>query len=182
MVRAKDDSKLSTNPRQIRNRLRRNGGKAERDLELLQQHGGLKPLDEWDMEELARGKPRNRDGKFRGPAPIWLTPAIILEAKRRFIRQSYGELAAHATKAIKVVYDIMMNEDVDDRIRLDAAKFIIEHVIGKAPATVEIDVKESSREFLADILMTEDEQGNLVPADPHVIEGTWTEEDDDDDK
>lgn len=181
MVRAKDDSKLSTNPKTIRSRLRRNGGKATRDLELLQQHGGMKPLELWDMEELARGKPRRSDGKFGGASPVWLTPAIMLEAKRRFIQMTFADLAVYATKAVKVIAKVMEDPNVDDRIRLDAAKFIIEHVIGKAPAKVEMEVKESARDFLADILLTEDEEGNLIPADPHLIEGEWRETSDDDD-
>lgn len=179
MVRAKDDSKLSTNPKTIRSRLRRNGGKATRDLELLQQHGGMKPLELWDMEELARGKPRRSDGKFGGASPVWLTPAIMLEAKRRFISHTFSDLAVYATKAVKVIVKIMEDPDTDDKLRYQAATFIIEHVIGRAPARVEMEVKETTRDFLADILMVEDKEGNIVPAYPHVIQGEWTEDDDD---
>lgn len=179
----KPADKLSTDPRAIRARLRK-GTNVERDLALLTQAGHMKPIEDWDIEELARGRPRGSNGKFQGAAPAWLTEAHIREAKKRLITLSMGEMGAYVTKAIKVVADVMNDKEESGRTRLDAAKFIIEHVVGKAPATIEVtSASEQAKTTLNAILMTRDEDGNLIEDyDPGVIEGdSWEVKDDDED-
>src|SRR5687768_5452269 len=53
-----DTRRLSTNPRAIRHRIRRNGQRAAEDIALLHevQYGEVKPVEEWTLEELQHGR------------------------------------------------------------------------------------------------------------------------------
>lgn len=183
--RAKDSSRLSTEPAQIRRRLRRKHEHFQEDLELYKKHAGYKPVEEWDLEELAHGRPRNKAGDFRSRAPGWMTVEIAKEARRRLLDQAFGGLASHLNAALKVVKELMESEEVDDKGRplvdaatkLKAAMFIIEHVIGKPTSVVQVDGLDMTRQILASAIVLDD--GN--PQDEIVVlDGEFTEEDDDD--
>lgn len=167
---------LSTKPTAIRARLRRKN--ADRDIEMLA--NSRKPLDEWDIEELARGRPRDSNGKFTGHPPKWITPAILKEAQRRFQGEAIRKMSGFVGSSIKVIASIMMDPDQDAKLRMEAAKFIIEHVIGKATTRVEIEAGENARMMLAAALVMPDGQGGYQPAGG-IIEGEseWADEDDD---
>lgn len=183
---ARDRDKMSTRAATIRTRLRR-GVKHVDDLEKYIEEGYMKPLDEWDIEELARGRPRCRDGHFRGPAPKWLTIPVQREAKRRLLQHTFGEMASHVDTAVKVIVDLMKSEEldhngkplVDSRTKLAAAQFVIEHILGKPKASIEIDAQETVKDFLADALVIEDGQGGYQPAHPVTLEGEYEVMDDD---
>jgi hypothetical protein len=170
---------LSTDPKQIRNRARRRLDKFDQEVELYLQHS--KPIADWDLEELARGRPRDKDGKFRGPAPKWLTPAVTREAKRRLMDHTFGSLAGHVDAAIKAVAQLLSSTETDDfgkpivdaRTKLAAAQFVIENIIGKPTAVVEIGATDTVRQFLAAALVMPDGE----PA--YDIEGSVVEDDDD---
>jgi hypothetical protein len=188
-VAPKDRTKLSKNPAQIRRRLRRAGEHLERDVDMYSEATGFKPVVDWDLDELARGKPRAVDGSFRGGVPVWVTPLITREAKRRLLDESFGKLAGHVDLACTVIAKLLTDKSVDDhgkpivdaRTKFAAAQFVIEHVIGKPKAVVEIDGSDRVAQFLASALVLESGQ----PAHP-VIDGQFTtseegEDDDDDD-
>lgn len=184
--RPKDPSKLSTKPEQIRRRLRR-GVNRDQDIALYAEHKpGFKPLAEWDLEELAHGYPRNRAGRFGGHRPTWITDAMVKEAKKRLVEQATGKLTSHVKLAIDTVVAIIESEDVDDkgrpivdaRTRLDAAKFIIEHVKGKPTALVEIEAADFTKRMLAAAIVLDDGKPQDAPI---VLDGEFTEEEDDDD-
>lgn len=188
-----DPDKLSRKPSQIRRRLRRTTGntpekraRLERDLAIMQEADPrYKPIEEWDWEELARGRPRDKEGKFRGAAPSWLDNKLREEAKRRLKERVHDALNVYARQALRVLQRTMIDESVDIKIRLDTAKFVIEHVIGKA--TVKQEIKAEGIGFIARALVMEDPEdpGHMIPAHPtaargQVIDGEWSEEDDDD--
>lgn len=170
---------LSTNPPQVRARIRRRAVPMASDVAMLANH--QKPLEEWDLEELARGRPRDVEGFFRGRAPAWITPAVRTEAARRLKLEAHTILAGNLALAIKVIVDLMTDEMTDDKLRADCAKFIIEHVIGKARQAVDVDFSEGSKGFLAKALVTRNKvTGRLVDAHP-VVDITSQEWSDDDD-
>lgn len=178
MVRGsnKDPDSLSRRPSAIRARLRKSAQPFERDLEMLNQESGYKPVSEWDLEELSKGRPKNPNGSFRGgPAPRWLTSKIMVEIKTRLREEASFALSSQLGAALDCVKKIIDSEDVDDtgrpivdaKTKLDAAKFIIEHTVGKAKALIEVDTTESYREFLAGALVLP----SGASAHP-VVEGT----------
>lgn len=187
--RSKDPESLSTKPYQIRNRLRRAVGTDhyQEDLELYRRHNpSYKPVEDWDIEELARGKPRSKDGKFHGRTAIWITPEVTREAKKRLLEHTNALLGAQVDKAMEVVVNLMMNEEVDDKGRpvvdaatkLKAAQFIIEHVKGKATAFIEVDNMDMTKRMIASAIVLDDGQ---VQDEPIILEGDFTEGEEEED-
>jgi len=186
--RSKDPEKLSTKPEQIRRRMRRTVGtdKFQEDLELYYKHTGFKRVELWDIEELAHGKPRNRNGNFTGGRPRWLSPEIIREARRRLIDETQALIGEQATLAIQTIVKLIESEEVDDkgrpivdaRTKLDAAKFILEHIKGKATAIVEVEAVDFTKRMLASAIVLDDgkPQDELI-----VLEGEIVEEEEEDD-
>jgi hypothetical protein len=183
--RAKDSSKLSTDPKQIRNRLRRKGKKFHEDLQLYAEHG-FKPLEQWDLEELARGRPRNRNGSFAGPSPKWITHTLQVEIKRRLLTETLGQLGGHLDVALKAVRELITSTEVDEkgkpivdpRTKLAAATFVIEHIIGKPTAVIELNqAQDFTRAAIASAIVLDDgePQGHLG-----TIDGDFTVDEEDD--
>lgn len=183
-----DPSKLSTNPAAIRARLRRKAEKRKVNRELIEEEMlGLptyKPLDEWDIEELARGRVRDSLGGFRGTRPMWLDTIPTEEIKRRLRDKTYTALACHVDSAIALVGDLLVNDDIDEygrpivdaRTRLDAAKFVVEHVIGKARVRVDVDTTSPIGQLLASVIVNPDGTDDTTGL---TIDGEWEEVDDD---
>lgn len=173
----------SSRPRAVRRRLRDNVDRLEqeiaKDIELVYQ----KPIDEWDWEELSHGRPRGANGKFQGDKPSWITPAIQAEARRRMRTLTEDQLMTHAFDAIDVLKELMSDTGVDDfgkpttpaSVKLQAAQYVLNHVIGTPKARVEVnDGTNPLAELMGGILVNPDGEPSHV-----VIEGTVVEDDDD---
>lgn len=186
MVRAKDPSKLSRKPHQIRNRLRRSGGRIEEDMRMYLEVVYQKPIEKWDLEELARGRPRDKNGEFRGRTPSWVSAAIQKEARRRLVNHAFGSLTTHVDFAVQTVINLIKSDEVDERGRplvdaktkLQACMFIIEHVIGKPKATIELTQDQKQSAIAAAIILDDGEEQD----EPVVLEGEWQEDDEDADQ
>lgn len=138
-------------PKQIRARARRVLKKGKKlDEETFELWAG-KPVDEWDLEELARGRPRDKRGGFAGKPPAYMPRAVherIAERFRMVIRDGMNQ---NAVAALGVIQNLLNNEDYDEKgkplvganVKLDAAKWLLEHVVGKPvqPQTTDISVK-----------------------------------------
>lgn len=135
-------------PKAIRNRLRNGTISHEKARKLL----GGKPIDEWDLEELARRRPRNSQGSFKGRPPAWLTEEMRDEAWRRFKEYIRGELASGSLKAVARIRDLIDNGD-SDRVKLDASKFIVEHIVGKPSQEIEGTIDMSIKGLLAGVVV-----------------------------
>lgn len=178
---------LSRKPKEIRDRLRR-GTDRKRDLELM----GYKPVPEWDMEELARGRPRNSNGSFRGASPSWLTEDIRAEALKRLKDNVFSELMALVPLAAKTVRDTLTSTEVDDngrpvvdaKTKLDAAKWLSEHAVGKATqrTTVEVNPVNETARILSRIQIVNDDGKSdywLDHMPPDYIDGEVADDEDD---
>jgi len=138
--------------KQIRARARRGQKITEAELDLL-----YKPIDEWDEEELARGRPRAADGTFRGKSPSWITREMHEAAMGRFKDIVQGRMREETVTALSVVHGILTSDDVDEKGRalvgagtkLDAAKFLIEHIVGKPTQRTETDISVKLQGLLA---------------------------------
>src|SRR5688500_10047235 len=131
----KPDEKLKREPRNIRNRLRRQHEKADADLEMLYEAGYKRPED-WDLEELARGRPRNKKGDFGGRPPSWITPHVQAEIRRRFKDKAFQEMGLVLGPAIELLHRLITDPLEDPKLRLEAAKFVINHVLGNPKTRV----------------------------------------------
>lgn len=187
-ARPKDESKLSRDPKQIRNRLRRRATQPKAfkaDLEMMYE-AGYKPVDEWDLEELARGKPRDKEGKFRGRPPRWITAEVAQEAKKRLVQETLGGLTRHVHSAIKAIAWLITCDEVDDKgklivdpaTKLKAAMFVIENIAGKPKSVIEVEAADFTRRMIASAIILDDG----TPQDHRVVlEGQIVDEEDEDD-
>lgn len=185
--RNRDDSKLSQNPRTIRARIRRRNAKFNDDIDQLLKVQGYKPVSEWSLEELSRGKPKNPEtGRWSTATPSWITPRVAEEVKKRFREETLHGLTKHTTKALKMLGELLDNEDVDHngkpivsaRDKIDVAKFIVEHTIGKPPTKIEVGADESKwRSVLAESVALPSGDNDYHP----VIDGEFEEAEDEDD-
>jgi hypothetical protein len=181
------NTNLSTKPEHVRKRIRRANKTTRANMLMLANE--RKPLEEWDLEELARGRPRDKDGSFRGATPKWITPVIVEESKRRLHIQALATMGSMVGDAIQVVHRIMMNDDVDDngkpivdtKTRLQAAMFIIEHVMGKPKQRVDVETGSMWKSMLAGALKIQTDDGDYVDAHPVIdlADEEWTDDDDD---
>lgn len=129
----------------------------EQEMDYLYQ----KPIDEWDLEELARGRPRNSKGGFSGRKPKWITAQIHEEAMQRYTAAVKTDMRATTVDALSTIKWIMTNEDVDDKgkplvpasTKLEASKFLLEHVVGKPTQRLEADVSVKLQAILGAVLV-----------------------------
>lgn len=137
--------------KQVRSRVRRviKKGKKVSDEDFEAWSG--KPIEEWDLEELARGRPRDKRGYFTGKPPSYMPRAVHERIAERFKMLIRDSMNLNATMALGVVSNLINNNEVDEKgkpivpanVKLDASKWLIEHVIGKPvqPQTTDISVK-----------------------------------------
>lgn len=165
------EGKLLT-PKQIRARARRKAQKNRRELMSEAEFDALyKPIEEWDLEELARGRPRNIDGNFRGRKPGWITREVHERAMEQFQLAIKTEMSAQSITALETLKYVLDNEETDDRgkplvpasTKNQAAMFLLEHVVGKPKQHVQQDISVRLQGILGSVMVNPHE--GLSPAD-----------------
>lgn len=184
-TRKQKNRTYSEKPTAVKNRLRSRHAEMEEELDkdIVTYFG--KPVSEWDWEELQAQRTRDADGTIdtRGPAPAWMSPAIMSEAQRRLKVMTRDRMGHYAGAAIQVMAKLMATSRVD-MVKFQAAKYILDQIIGMPTQRIDISEGPSVAEFMADILVELD--GRKHP----VIEGQVTnlfdedsdDEDDEDDE
>lgn len=162
-----DHPDLSMHPKAIRNRSRRRGKMSLKEFNEL-----YKPIDQWDEEELARGRPRAKDGTFRGAAPAWLTREMHEKAMERFKELIGNRMRTEAVGAIGVVSNLLNSTDLDEKgrpivppsVQLSAAQWLVEHTIGKPKQRTETDISVKLQAVLATAMV-----GGVGPGQPGAV-------------
>lgn len=141
--------------------MRRKAKRAEMATEQELEYLYRKPVSEWDLEELAKGRPRNAKGTFSGPAPKWINAAVHEEAMERYTAAVKSEMNATTVDALGVLKHLINNDEVDEKgkpivpasTKLDAAKFLLEHVVGKPKQRIEADVSVKLQGILGQVMV-----------------------------
>lgn len=169
--------------KQIRQRARRKLSKLSPD-EMQALYG--KPVEEWDMEELARGRPRASDGTFKGRAPRWLDRSLHEQIVKRFEEIVRAEMNGHTVDALAVIGKILTDEGIDDKgkprvpagTKLEAAKFLVEHVVGKPKQRTETDISIKLQGILGHAMMQPTADGQLGLTQGYIEAEAWEDDDD----
>jgi hypothetical protein len=173
---AEREAKRSMTPKQIRARARRGHGMnaitAREQQALLR-----KPMEEWDLEELARGRPKDKNGRFSGAAPKWITREMHEKSIDLFKSMIRTDMQSMTVKALKVLENILDDDEYDDKgkpavppgVRVDIAKFLLEHLIGKPTQPIEADISLKLQGVLASVLVQPSEMtpGLYQPSASH---------------
>jgi len=123
---------LAISREQIKRRLMRSkrGDKRERDMRLYVEHVLGKPIEQWDLEELARGKVRNRNGRFTGgPRFQHISPLLDKEIANRLRHMALREIQGNVYTAIEVITDLMLHSERDE-IKFKCAQLVLEYTLG----------------------------------------------------
>lgn len=108
---------------------------------------GSLPIEELDDEELARGYPRASDGSFRNP-PVIIPRAIHARMMRVLFERANQKLKQNLGAAADTMVSIMNDPAVDTKVKMDAAKWLIERTMGKTPdITISVDEKRYENLF-----------------------------------
>lgn len=158
------DGKLLTG-KQIRARARRRGKRSEIMSDQEMEYLYKKPIDEWDLDELAHGRPKNAQGHFRGPAPKWINSVVHEEAMTKYTAAVKTSMRGTTVDALEIIKQIINDDNVDDKgkpfvnasTKLDAAKFLIEHVVGKPTQRIESDVSVKLQGILGQVMVNPSE-------------------------
>jgi hypothetical protein len=135
-----------------------------------------RPIEDWDAEELARGRPRSKNGNFMGPAPKWITRQLHEEAMTRFKQMIRDGTNGMTLIAMETIEKILNDRSTDDKGRpvvpastkLDASKWLVEQAIGKPTQKVEQDISVRLQGLLASTIIVPGE----LPAAPSSKELT----------
>jgi hypothetical protein len=189
-LRNKKGQEQSMTPKQLRARARR----SKKGANSPEFKANYKPIEEWDHEELARGRPRDKNGGFSGRPPAWISRELHEESMTRFKSIIKDGLNAETNTALMVVHSILTDSDYDDKgkplvpasTKLDAAKFLIEHAVGKPTQRQETDISVKLQGILATSIITP----GVLPAMPgakeltsprstdDIVDAEWAEDDD----
>jgi hypothetical protein len=151
--RDENEEGLVMTPKRIRARARRALKRGKR-VSVVDMENLWKPIEDWDMEELARGRPRAADGSFRGRKPAYITRELHEQAMENFKSLVRTQMNGSTVDALMVLNSVLNNDEIDHKGRpvvpwstkVDAAKWMVEHVLGKAvqPTTTDISIKLQS--------------------------------------
>lgn len=133
---------------------------------------GTLELKDLDVEELARGQLKDKNGRFTGSPPKALPVAMIKKMQAEFFRRGDKLFEDSYVDAVTIIGRIMRSPRVDPAVRLKAATYIVERVRGKAPEVVVIAGEEKPwQKLLASIIVgTPDEvDGALEITDAEVV-------------
>lgn len=139
--------------KQLRARARRARGDKRQAIEEMR----VKPVSEWDIEELARGRLKDKNGNFTGAKPTWVNAAIHEQAMAEFKRRAAADARGLVPLALDRIKELMTDDRVDERgrpvvprgVQADLAKWSIEHLLGKPTQRQEIEVGAKLQAILA---------------------------------
>ncbi len=155
------EGKLLT-PKQIRARQRRAAKRSRKQsMSELEFETLYKPIEEWDMEELARGRPRNIDGNFRGRKPGWITREVHERSMELFVQLTKSDMAALTPTALDSLRWVLENDREDERgkpivpasAKNQAAMFVLEHIVGKPKQQVQQDISVKLQGILGAVMV-----------------------------
>lgn len=161
-ARPVDASGRLLTPKQIRARARRKAEKKRRELMTEAEFEALyKPIDEWDLEELARGRPRNVDGNFRGRKPGWITREVHERAMELFVEITKSEMGALAPAALDSLRWVLTSDEQDERgkpivpaaAKNQASALILEHIVGKPKQHMQQDISIKLQGILGSVMV-----------------------------
>lgn len=150
--------------KQEHNRKKRARAKARRGTMMVDEAAKEiygKPIDDWDLEELAQGRPRASDGTFKGKAPQWINRATQEKIMERYKEIVRSEMNRHTVVGLQTVIDLLENIEEDDKgkwlvsaaVKADLAKWLVEHVIGKPTQPVQTDVSVKLQALLGVVMV-----------------------------
>ncbi len=101
-------------------------------------------ITQWDDEELAYGRRRDKNERFSGKPPSMIPTECVRELNRRKLYESNGIIRDACTDAAQYLADVTRGEEEPKAGRLRAAETILDRFLGKPKERIEMehDLKE----------------------------------------
>jgi hypothetical protein len=131
---------------------------------------GTIDVSELDNEELARGYPKASDGSFRGRPPQVIPTALHNRMRKELFERAEVQLKKDLPDAAKFMSEIIADEEVDVKIRLDAAKWLIERVMGKNPTQIQISADAPFMELLEELHRDPGPDTDFIDVEAEVVD------------
>lgn len=146
--------------KQLRARARRAHGTERETIQGLR----VKPVGQWDIEELARGRLRDKNGNFSGAKPQWIDAGVHEAAMAEFKRRASADARSLVPLALDRIKELMTDQEVDERgrpvvprgVQADLAKWAIEQLLGKPTQKQELEIGARLQAVLANSMVVPD--------------------------
>ncbi len=137
-------------------------------------------FDDWDDEELMRGRRRNKHGKFTGRPPLVIAASMHQELNRRRFSRAHQIMASSLADAAAMLGSIVRDEQAAPADRIRAAEVLFDRVLGKPRESVSLDIAATSTPkwqlALAQGIVSSLEQVSRVGQHEDVVDGEIVEE------
>ncbi len=125
-------------------------------------------LSEWDDTELLRGRRRNpKTGKFHGHDPQVVPHRLVQELTKRRMSRAAALMSYSVTDAVKLLRAVVRDEEADLPLRMEAAKQLLDRVLGRPREAISLDVHGSLAPWQA---MAADSIVRVVPNEAAATE------------
>lgn len=178
----RDDRARRARQRRASKKARNAAKTAEEALAIMYEH---KPIAEWDLEELAQGRPKDGHGHFKGPRPKWITAKHHEEIVKRFqklLKQQMGTMMPHVLDVmLKVLQNEETWEDKDGRetafrfppaVKVKVAQILLEYALGKPTQKQEVEVEGKLTALLGLAIVNPDGS----PSQGYIEADSWEED------
>lgn len=95
-------------------------------------------IEDWDDDELRRGRRKDKNGRFTGRDPVVVPTNCYRELLRRQLRTAEVSLASNLNEAAVALAAIIKSPMAEDKDKINAAKILIDRVMGKAPERLQV--------------------------------------------
>lgn len=143
-------------------------------------------ISQWDLEELARARPRAADGTFKGKPPAFITRQLHEEITKRFETIVREEMNTHTVAALEMLGHLLEDDSTDDKgkpnvpasVKASIAQWLVEHVVGKPKQRTEADISVKLQGILGAAIANPTQQGYELTSSYIEVE-SWEDDDDD---
>lgn len=95
-------------------------------------------VEDLDTEELAKGRLKDKNGRFTGRPPKFLPRQLVDAMRSEHYKRVNAVLEESLSDTVKTMRAIMRDPDVEPAVRLKAAVYVYERFMGKTPDRVEV--------------------------------------------
>lgn len=119
---------------------------------------GEMSVEDLDDEELARGYPKDKGGKFRGRPPSVIPKELHDRMVRELIKRGQAMFNQEFHDAIRTLAFIANDPRVNFADRYKAAVYLIERVAGKVPDKLELSAEDPWQTIINKIVVDAPEE------------------------
>lgn len=136
-------------------------------LLLPEDHEDHLGVEDLDIEELAKGKLKDKNGKFTGRPPKFLPRQIFDAMRSEYYKRVNALLEESLSDQVKTMIEISQDPEVEPATRLKAAIYVYERFMGKVPEKINMTA-QSTVDSIVDEIMYEVDQAGMTAVEKEI--------------